>query len=183
MVLAAGAARRYGTTKQLVEVDGRPLVAHAVATAHAAGVDEVVVVVGHDAAAVRRAATAGGPAEIVANPAYAHGQATSLAAGIDAADRLGVDVAVILLADQPGVEAAAVQAVVAAVRGGARAARARYDDGPGHPVAFARDVWPQLTAITGDRGARDLLVELDTTEIRWPGPAPADVDVPDDLPG
>ncbi len=183
VVLAAGAAERFGATKQLVEVGGRPLVAHAVATAHAGGADHVVVVVGHDADVVGRAAGRGGPVEVVVNPAYRDGQATSLAAGIDAAQRRSGDVAVILLADQPGIDADAVRAVIAAVDAGATAARLRYQDGPGHPVAFARAVWPRLSEIRGDQGARDLFAELHTVEVAWSGPVPADVDTPGDLPG
>lgn len=182
MVLAAGTGSRFGATKQLVEVAGRPLVAHAVATARDAGADEVVVVVGHDGEAVAAAARREAPVEVVVNPAYASGQATSFVAGIEAAEGLDADVAVVLLADQPAVSPAAVRAVVDAVVAGAAAARARYDDGPSHPVAFARRVWSELRRVRGDRGARDLLADLDAVEVAVAGPAPADVDTPDDLP-
>jgi molybdenum cofactor cytidylyltransferase len=191
IVLAAGAGTRYGGTKQLAVHAGRTLVGHAVTTALAAEVDRVVVVVGHDAAAVAAAARAAGPVEVVVNPDHDHGQATSLVAGIAALepDR-AVEVAVVLLADQPGVTPAAVRAVAAAVgpaRGpsGARpeAARARYADGVGHPVAFRRTAWPRLRALSGDHGARHLLEDLAVAHVSVPGPVPADVDTPTDLEG
>jgi CTP:molybdopterin cytidylyltransferase MocA len=184
VVLAAGQGRRFGATKQVAEVDGLPLVAHAVQVAHAAGIGRVLVVVGHDAEAVATAARRGGPVEVVVNPDPADGQSTSLRAGIAAAGAVGADdVAVVLLADQPGVGAGVVRDVVGAIEGDVEAARARYDDGAGHPVAFARRVWPRLTGVTGDRGARDLLADLATVEVAVSGVAPRDVDRPDDLSG
>jgi molybdenum cofactor cytidylyltransferase len=183
VVLAAGRGRRFGATKQVAEVDGLPLVAHAVRVAHAGGVGRVLVVVGHDAEAVAAAAGRGGPVEVVANREHAAGQSTSLRAGIVAASDGDAQVAVVLLADQPDVEPAVVRDVVATVQGEVEAARARYDDAAGHPVAFARRVWPRVAAVSGDRGARDLLGELIVAEVIVGGAAPRDVDRPDELPG
>jgi molybdenum cofactor cytidylyltransferase len=205
VVLAAGAGERYGATKPLATVRGQPLVAHAVATALAADADPVVVVVGHDAdrvAAAARAAAArpaaraasgphgGGGVEVVTNPTYRSGQASSLATGIRTllSHHHAVEVAVVLLADQPGVSPAAVRAVAAALGavrgpGGARpdAARASYADGLGHPVAFRRSAWARLLSLTGDAGARHLLEDLEVVHVQVPGTVPVDVDTPDDL--
>jgi molybdenum cofactor cytidylyltransferase len=181
VVLAAGHAHRFGATKQLAPVEGRPLVAHVVATATRAGVDETVVVVGHDHRAVASAAATGGRVTVAMNPDHATGQASSLRVGIQHADRGDAEVAVVLLADQPGIRPEVVRAVVTAVAGGAEAARAAYDDGPGHPVAFARRVWPRLVEVTGDQGARQLLAELHVEEVRAAGPVPRDIDTPGDL--
>ena len=182
LVLAAGGGRRFGGTKQLAELDGRPLVAHAVATAVAARLAPVVVVVGHDAEAVAEAARQGGEVEVVVNRRYAEGQSASLRTGVAAVvSRPDVRALVVLLADQPGVLPETVRKVVGAVRGGAVAARARYEDRPGHPVAFDRRVFGRLAEVEGDAGARQLLAALHTVEVRVPGPLPEDVDTPDDL--
>ncbi len=182
VVLAAGAGSRFPGTKQVAEVDGLPLVAHAVATAHASEIDRVLVVVGHDGEEVARAAGRGGAVQVIWNPDHRHGQSSSLRAGIDAASELeGVEVVVILLGDQPHVSPEAVRGVTAAVRGGAEAARARYDDGPGHPVALARRVWPRIVRVEGDVGARTILPTLALTHVRVPGRAPVDVDTTSDL--
>lgn len=180
VVLAAGSARRFGATKQLVEVEGRPLVRHAVDTAMAAGLDPVVVVVGHDADRVRAALPPG--VEVVDNPAHASGQASSLRAGAAAVAAGDADGLVVLLADQPGIDPDVVARVGAALGDGHPVARARYDDRPGHPVGFARGVFAALGAVTGDVGARDLLDELDVHDVAVDGPCPPDVDTPDDLP-
>lgn len=180
MVLAAGRATRFGATKQLVEIDGRPLVRHAVDTARGAGLDPVLVVVGHDAARVRQVLP--DEVEVVHNPAFADGQATSLRAGVAAATRTDAGALVVLLADQPGVTVEAVRAVAAARAAGHQVVRAHYDDRPGHPVLFDRSIWPALSELTGDAGARDLLDTLAVTEVDVPGPCPPDVDRPDELP-
>ena len=182
VVLAAGRATRFGATKQVAQLSGRPLVGHVVAAARAAAmVDGVLVVVGHDADEVAAAATADGPAELVVNPDHLTGQASSLRVGVAAARQRGAGAVVVLLADEPDVTPDAVDAVVGAVRAGAPASRARYDDGAGHPVAFAAPVFGRLLGLEGDRGARELLVELGAVEVAVAGPRPRDVDRPEDL--
>lgn len=180
VVLAAGRATRFGATKQVARVEGRPLVVHAVTAARAAGCEPVLVVVGHDATVVRAALD--DDVVVVDNPAYADGQSTSLRAGVAAATTTDAVALVVLLADQPGIPPAAITQVVAAHLAGAEVARARYEDGPGHPIVFARTVWPRLVEVTGDRGARDLLATLDVTDVPVAGRCPPDVDTPADLP-
>jgi molybdenum cofactor cytidylyltransferase len=184
LVLAAGRGERFTSgTKQVAEVAGLPLVAHVVATAWEGGAARVLVVVGHDGAAVAAAAEQGGSIEVVRNDRYAEGQATSLRAGLGAleADE-GTTIAVVLLADQPEVRAAAVRSVAAAVAQGPVCARASYRDGPGHPVGFARAVWPLLSeGSQGDVGARDLLGSLDVAHVLVAGDVPVDVDTDADL--
>ncbi|TMK91778.1 MAG: nucleotidyltransferase family protein [Actinobacteria bacterium] len=72
IVLAAGTGSRFGGTKQLAELDGSPLVMHAVTALREGGVDEIVVVTGHDADAVEAVL----PAEVraVRNPSFRDGQ-------------------------------------------------------------------------------------------------------------
>lgn len=180
LVLAAGRATRFGATKQLAELDGRPLLRHVVHAALAAGLDQVMVVVGHDAAAVSAALPEDPRVRWVDNPRFAQGQSTSLRAGLEGlGDEIGA--AVVLLADQPGITPGAIMAVVDAWRGGAEVARAHYADGPGHPVCFDRGVWSTVAGAEGDVGARDLLEHLPVTEVSVPGPQPPDVDTPHDL--
>ncbi|MEX1178797.1 MAG: nucleotidyltransferase family protein [Nitriliruptor sp.] len=182
MILAAGTASRFGSTKQLAELGGRPLVGHVVALASAARlVDEVVVVVGHDRADVAAAARGTASVEVAVNVDHEAGQAGSLRVGIRAAVGRRARVAVILLADEPDVAPDAVDHVAGAVLDGVPAARARYEDGPGHPVAFAAEVFDRLLGVEGDRGARELLGQLGTLEVPVVGPRPRDIDRPEDL--
>jgi molybdenum cofactor cytidylyltransferase len=176
-----------GKTKQLLPLDGLPLLAHAVRAAEASTLAEVVVVLGHDATAVA-AALPRRRARIVINPRHADGQSTSLQAGLLA---LGpaIDAAVILLGDQPRVRAEVIDAIIATYArawagpdngqaGGAWEAAApqsdplplatvphvrplvivpTYGGQDGHPVLLQRSLWPEIMAIRGDEGARSVL--------------------------
>lgn len=179
IVLAAGTSSRFGRTKQLLELDHKPFVQHAVDAALDAGLDEVVVVLGHDAAAVEAALR---HARAVFNPAFAEGQATSLIAGLDAADPES-EAAVVLLADQPGITRDHVRALVEAFRARrSRIVRLKFRNGPG-PALLSRDVWDEARGLAGDTGAREIIA----THPEWVGEiavdedAPPDVDEPADL--
>jgi molybdenum cofactor cytidylyltransferase len=181
VILAAGEARRFGRTKQLVELDGRPLVQHAVDAARAAAIDDLVVVLGHDAERVRRAMHLPANARAVENRDYAAGQATSLAAGLCAADPRS-EAAIILLADQPGVAPSDLEALLLAFRERRRRiVRLRYHGGPG-PALLAREVWSIACRLSGDAGARSLIAEHPewVEEVAIDAEAPPDVDTPED---
>ena len=180
IVLAAGTGSRFGATKQLVEVDGRPLFLHAIDALRDAGVGELILVTGHDAEAVE--AVAPPDVSVVRNPAYRDGQATSLAAALHAVadDSEG---AVILMADQPGVDADDVRALIARFRAThGQIVRLRYADGPG-PALLSREIYAEAGHLHGDAGARVLMAShpewVDEVPIDRPGPP--DVDTPEDL--
>ena len=184
VVLAAGEGRRFGGTKQLERVGGKALVQHAVDAAAGAGVGETVVVVGHDAERVRDSLEQSPGARFVVNERYAEGQSTSLAAGLGALDASS-EAAIVLLADQPGIEARHVRSLIDGFDGAARKPeilRIRFRDGPG-PALLARTVWEEATKLAGDTGARALF-EADPHRVHWVSldeDAPPDVDRPDDL--
>jgi molybdenum cofactor cytidylyltransferase len=90
-------------------------------------------------------------------------------------------VLVLLLGDQPGVTPATVRALLDG-RGDAPLAVCRYDDGRGHPFAFARSVFGELGALHGDKGVWKLLDRHGdaVAEVPVAGPVPPDVDTWDD---
>ncbi len=180
VVLAAGTGSRFGSTKQLAELDGRPLVRHAVDALRAAGVDEILVVTGHDAAAVE--AVLPSDARAVRNADYRRGQATSLAAALHAVDA-DSEAVVVLLADQPGVRRDEVRLLIDRYLGTrARVVRLRYADGPG-PALLSREVYAEAGHLHGDVGARVLFASHPgwIEEVSVNRPAPRDVDEPADL--
>src|SRR5437660_11882897 len=97
VVLAAGASRRMGRNKMLLELEGEPLVRRAVRRALTAGLSPVVVVLGHEADRAR-AVLADLPVEIALNPNFTGPTSTSLHAGLDLWGQ-DVDAAVVLLGD------------------------------------------------------------------------------------
>ena len=175
IVLAGGTSSRLGRPKQLLDLEGRPVLQHVVDAAVDAGLDEVVVVLGHMADEIGSAITLPPQARTCVNPHYAQGQSTSLRAGLSAADPRS-EAAVILLGDQPRMRPDLIRAVVDAYREtGGRVVRAWYGGRPAHPVVFDRSVWENLQAVEGDRGARDLLKAHPEWEVR--------VDAGDESPG
>ena len=182
LVLAAGEGTRFGGTKQLEILRGKPLIQYAVDSASAAGVGEIVVVLGHDAVRVRDALDLPEGARLVVNERYADGQSTSLVAGLRALDPAS-EAAIVLLADQPGIAARHVRALVTAFEADApEILRIRFRDGPG-PTILARSVWDEAMRLSGDAGARALL-ESEPDRARWldvEEDAPPDVDCRADL--
>lgn len=186
VVLAAGAATRMGRAKQLLEIAGRPLVQYVVDAALASRLDEVVVVLGHEADAVRAALAPDARVRTVSNPAFVDGQITSLRCGL-AAVSPRADAAAVLLGDEPSLGSERIDAMLAAFHAaGARAARPVYPDAggrPGHPVLLAREIFSELEALRGDQGARTLFEERrpGVVEVPFAGEPPQDVDTPEDL--
>lgn len=182
IVLAAGSGTRFGGTKQLARYRGKPLAQHAVDALASAGVDEVVVVTGHDADAVESSIRLPPHGRSVRNKDHASGQASSLAAALHALAN-DSEAAVVLLADQPGVTDAEVRALVDAFRRSrSQIVRIAYVDGPG-PALLSREVYAEAGHLHGDSGARALIASHPgwVEEVAVPFAAPPDVDRPEDL--
>ena len=144
-------------------------------TARACGFDQTIVAIGGAAEDVRAGVDLGG-VEIVVNDAYGEGCSSSIAAALAVVDeRAGV--LVLMLGDQPGVTAETVAALLAGRRD-AELAVCRYDDGRGHPIAFARCVFGELAHLHGDKGVWRLLDRGGDAvrEVRVGGSIPRDVD-------
>jgi CTP:molybdopterin cytidylyltransferase MocA len=177
LVLAAGAGERFGGPKQLAQLDGRPLLEHALSAVES--LDRVVVVLGAHAAEVLAAVPMHGAETIVCDD-WAEGQAASLRAGI--ASLGSCEAAVVVLGDQPRISREAVARVVAARGGGALAVRATYGGKPGHPIVLERELFPRIAALRGDEGARGILSSIEVRHVACDGlGSPADVDTPEAL--
>ncbi|MFJ7989942.1 NTP transferase domain-containing protein [Streptomyces sp. NPDC094447] len=187
LLLAAGGGRRLGgRPKALLTHRGRPLVEYAVGVLRAAGCEVVHVVLGASAGVVRERAELPG-CVLVDNPGWGEGMGSSLRAGLAslAADPRGVDAALVLLVDQPGIGAEAVARVRAAYGGRESLAAASYDGERGHPVLFGAAHWAGIAeAAVGDRGARDYLAahrdaitSVDCSDVA----EPYDIDTEEDL--
>ena len=186
VVLAAGTSSRLGRPKQLLELQGKTVLQHVVDAAGSAGLDEVLVVLGHLADEVRGSLSLPARARVVVNADYAAGQSTSLRAGLAALEDSPAEAAVVLLGDQPLVREEAIRAVAQAFREtGASVVRVRYGPRIGHPILLARRVWRSAGGLQGDVGARGLIGELADVEpqrvqdVELAGPAPEDIDTPE----
>jgi molybdenum cofactor cytidylyltransferase len=162
LVLAAGSGSRFGSPKQLAELDGRPLLEHSIKAMMAAPVGRVVVVLGSGAEEVMAQVDMHG-AEVVVCRRWDEGQSASLACGL--AELSDCEAVVVTLGDQPRVSPDAIRRVIAARGDGAAAVRATYAGVPGHPVLLERVLFERMRDVTGDHGARNLLISMQTREL------------------
>ena len=180
LVLAAGEGVRFGGPKQLAELDGRPLLEHAIeAMSRVPAIERIVVVLGAHADEIR-AKVDFLYTEPVFCEGWREGQAASLRTGVR---ELGdVEAVVITLGDQPRITPQVIAMALDYFVEGERAVRLTYDGKPGHPVVLPGGMIPKLMELEGDRGARLLLEEAGALEVEAGHLASAaDVDTPDDL--
>lgn len=156
LVLAAGMSRRLGRPKQLLDLGGKPLVAHVVERATASELDRVVVVTGYAGAAVAHALQ-GLDVAIVENPDFAEGQSTSLIAGMRSLPA-SCDAIVVLLSDQPMIGSTAIDAAIARRREcGEPIVMTGYGGVRSHPILFGCELFAELLQTRGDQGAREII--------------------------
>lgn len=175
LVLGAGDSTRLRRPKQLLPYGSGTLLGHVVATARRCRFDQLVVAIGGAASQVRAGVDLDG-ADVVVNDAHGEGCSSSIAAALGAIDAR-CEVLVLMLGDQPGVGEQTVARLLAG-RGRAALAICRYDDGRGHPIAFARSVFDELAELHGDKGVWRLLERrgAEVAEVAIAGPLPRDVD-------
>jgi len=186
LILAAGAGRRFGGdaagAKLLADLGGAPVIRRVADAVAGAGFAEVIAITGARDAAIGRA-LAGTDVRVSHAPDWAEGMAASLRAGIAALDP-GAEGVCVFLGDMPLVPVELCAGLVAAARQAGYAARPRHRGKPGHPVAFTRAAFADLTGLQGDTGATALLkarpgavAYVDTAE----SGVLLDIDTPEDL--
>lgn len=158
VLLAAGAARRYGRVKQLERIAGITLVRRAAEAAMAVA-GRVIVVTGSEAAAVE-AELAGLPLELLRNPDWARGMGHSIACGFRQllAGTSAPAAALLCLADQPRVGRAQLQRLVDAAQAApGKIVIADYGLQRGPPALFPTRYYAELAGLDGDEGARSVV--------------------------
>jgi molybdenum cofactor cytidylyltransferase len=160
IVLAAGRSSRMGRAKAVLPLDDQDtFLTRIVRTFHEAGVDDVIVVVGHEADAIANSFAASGlAARFVVNAHYDRGQLSSLVAGLGAIDRPGVAAVLVTLVDVPLVSAATVRAVIDRYRA-SRAKIVRPTSGlrHGHPLLIDRSLFSALRGADPSVGAKPIV--------------------------
>lgn len=181
IVLAAGASRRMGTNKLLLEIEGEPMVRRTVRRALDTGCSPVVVVTGHERARVE-GALVGLDVVFVPSPDPTGPTSASLHAGLGAMSA-NCEAAVVMLADMVQVSASMVRALMAAAAASpAPLVVSQYGDVNAPPLLFRRSLWPELLAWTGE-GCGKQVVNAHRAEavmLEWPEAALQDVDTPAD---
>lgn len=181
IILAAGASRRLGRPKQLVEYNAETLIARAVRIARDAQLHPVIVVLGANADAVRLAA---GPSVLFAeNHSWEEGIASSMRAGLTAVRSAAPEAlgALIMPCDQPCLTTAHLSRLADSFAG-EHIVCSTYAGVRGVPAVLPRDTWNDLMNLRGDVGARKLLIDpaRHVLEIPFEG-GELDIDAPEDL--
>jgi molybdenum cofactor cytidylyltransferase len=181
VVLAAGASRRMGRDKLLLDIDGQTLLRGSVERALRAQLAPVVVVLGPDGAMARRELDAL-DVQIELNPSPGAGMGGSLRIGL-AALAPEVAAAVIMLPDMPLVTTGMLEALVERYRtGSAPLVVSEYGEVTAPPVLFDRALFPELAAATGDSAGRETVRRHrgEAHVLRWPSATFVDLDRPED---
>lgn len=183
LILAAGASHRMGRSKQLLKVDGEPLLLRAVKAALEAS-SEVTVVLGANTEA-HRALLLDLPVHVVNHPMWELGMGSSLKAGLK--DILAMDPAVkevlVMLCDQPKVNGKHLKAIRnKASQSGREIIASRYQHTLGVPALFKASVLPELLRVGDEAGAAKLIRSHPgkVEAVDFPEGA-IDLDTPDDV--
>jgi len=181
LILAAGASRRFGSPKQLVRIDGRPMLHAVLSRAVEVAGHSVTVVLGAHASDLAPLLSHS-PASIAINRDWELGLSSSIRAGLARMPGTA-DAVLILLADQPSVSTEDLRRLVGAWRRQPDyIAAAQYGATTGAPAIFPGWCFRELTELRGDRGAGALLQRHADRVVRVPmASAAVDVDTPEDL--
>jgi molybdenum cofactor cytidylyltransferase len=145
-----------GHTKQLLHIGGQPMVRRVTEAVCGAGLAQVIVVLGADAGNIERVLS-GLAVEIVANEAWAAGLSTSVRIGLGAL-RPEIQAVLMVLADQPALTPTLLKDLVARYHASGAPIVAPYHHGRrGNPVLFDRSLFPELLAVEGDQGGREVI--------------------------
>jgi len=185
IVLAAGASRRLGQPKQLLMYDGETLLGRAIRLASEAGAAPVFAVLGAQHERILQAVKIR-EAFLVINDRWEQGISTSIHAGLDAVDEAATNVAgaLILACDQPRLTADHLRALIEAFTAQLEPTivASAYAGVLGIPAVFPRIVFAHLRALSGDKGARALLLRPPCPLITVPfHGGEVDIDQPADL--
>jgi molybdenum cofactor cytidylyltransferase len=148
-----------GRTKALLPLGGETFVTHIVRTFRSAGVEDVVVVVGHDAPLVSEALSRMDAApRVILNPDYESGQLSSILAGLRAVDRPGVAAMLMTLVDVPLVSSETVRAVLMRYRStSAPVVRPVNGNRHGHPVLIDRRLFGPFRGADSASGVKPIV--------------------------
>lgn len=188
ILLAAGGSRRLGSPKQLIDIDGTPLVAHIAGRLLSLAPRRLIVVVGSEADRVRESliplSSDPGRLTTVENARWADGIGSSISIGVSEASNRGAGGALIALCDQPFVPLAHFEALCRAFATDQPAAVAtQYNGSRGVPAIFSHSLFSRLAALAGDQGAKVILNDaalrvatISCDEARWDLDTPADLE-------
>jgi molybdenum cofactor cytidylyltransferase len=153
LILAAGESSRMGADKALLTYRGRTFLEAIVATLHQAGIERVIVVLGHHAEEIRQRVNLAA-VEVIVNPDYRLGQTSSLEAGLTALAESEPGGVVLCLVDHPGVARDTIQQLIQNFKSARKpVVIPQFHGKHGHPVLLGRELFDKLRALDPREGA------------------------------
>ncbi len=157
VVIAAGASYRMGSPKALLKIEDKTFLQHVVDVLRSAGVGEIVVVLGSEAATIK-AAIPWFDGEVIVNKDWEMGQLTSINSGIDAFSNHDVEAALICPVDHPLISNQLVVSLLSAFRELKKGIILPVFHGRrGHPVLFSSGLFGELRKADLSVGARQVV--------------------------
>lgn len=185
IILAAGSSSRLGHPKQLAEYGGRSLISRAAESASDAHLGPVIVVTSPELGDAIRERISTNDVEIVLNTEAQTGMSSSIRAGLSFAVKKSPDLAAVILAlcDQPMITSDTFSRLAEAFRReGSSIVASAYSETLGVPALFDRSMFDELLALTGDHGAKSLIMSRPEEVARVAAPEAAfDIDSVDDI--
>jgi molybdenum cofactor cytidylyltransferase len=183
LILGAGSSQRLGPPKQLLPFRGTTMLGWVVnQSERAAGLDEVIVVLGRAADEIREQVDFGA-ARVVENPVFTEGCASSYKAGLGALNTKS-QAMMIILGDQPGILPEVIDRLADEWRRSeSLIALCSYNGRKGHPMIFAQSMFEQLSGLHGDKAAWKL-VDANASlvqEVQFNLPFPDDINTAADF--
>ena len=180
VVLAAGLSSRMGSNNLLADWRGKPLVRWTVESALASEARPIIVVTGHESAKVETALK-GLDVLFVHNLHYASGLSSSLKTGIHTVPG-NCDGAIVLLGDMPEISPSLIDRLIAAFSpaDGRSICVSVHENRRGNPVLWSRRFFPEIEALSGDVGARELVTAHEdlVCDVDADGAVLRDIDTP-----
>ena len=184
LILAAGAASRMGSIKQLLPWNGEPLLAHILKTAMSSAAHSTTLITGANAETIIKGVAIPGEVHLVNNEYWAKGLGSSIKSGLNhlMATDMDVNAVLILLADQPLIDKEYLDKLIAKYnQGNFGIVATAYKSGPGVPAIFDGGYFDKLSKLAMDKGAKSIIKEnLSDTLVLEPLGKERDIDTPAD---
>ncbi|MDP6198612.1 MAG: nucleotidyltransferase family protein [Porticoccaceae bacterium] len=177
LILAAGAGSRFGSTKQLVDIDGKPMLQHCIDSTATVLPESTYTVLGNQSETIAGKIC---NTQIIYNPDWRKGIGHSIATGVGALKE-GYQGILILLADQPNIKHYHLTQLIQLFNGH-NTVCSFYAGERGVPAIFPQSQYNDLMALRGDYGAKRLLQTMNNgLQTLSLAEAILDIDTPDDL--
>ena len=170
ILLAAGQSRRMGAFKPLLPFGETTVIGSCIANLREAGVDDVVVVVGHRGKEIRELLRHA-DVQFATNPDPDTEMSASIACGASEISRAARAI-VITPADHPAFDAETIRAIIARWKSGARLVQPEYRGRGGHPILIDADYLKDLLHLDPDRGLRGFFIDHADEVVRLPVQSP-----------